>query len=450
MTTPGLERLTQVAVGAAGTASATCLAVAVVHPVTFWSVVMSAAAVVYLSVPLIGAAMARADQHNAVGWLLLASGIGLPVAATGYLLAEAAAKAGQPVGWAGWWDGWPWVFALGLPSTVGLLLFPDGRLPSRRWRPVLALAVAQSVALTLGLLFGPGLLDYPDQPNPTELPGAWGEVAGALIGSILLIAPLSTVAAGMLRRRVRAARQDGDTARAAALQLIAPAAWLIAASWWACIVITLGLGGAEIGALPFQLTGMLALAATAWIAIRRYSLFDGRRVVNQALLYGALTVLVVALYLAVAALVRAAASPEIGTAVALAVAMLIALPLRDALQRAANRLVYGYRDDPYGALVQLGHRLEVAVAADDVLPGVAATVQAALRLPYVAIRVGGTVLARSGTRGNHPVEQFPLLFAGETIGDLIAQPRAGEAFTPTQRRLLAGILGQVLPPPATR
>src|SRR5581483_10641767 len=174
------------AVGAAGASTVACLAVAAVHPATFWSVLMSGSVLGYLSVPLVGAAMARTDPRNAVGWLLLASGIGFPIAAAGYIAAEAAVRAGRPVGWAGWWDGWPWVFALGLPPTVGLLLFPDGRLPSRRWRPVLVIAVAQAVALLFGLLFSPGLLDFPDRPNPTALPGAWGAVAGGLVGTILL------------------------------------------------------------------------------------------------------------------------------------------------------------------------------------------------------------------------------------------------------------------------
>ncbi|MDG6110491.1 sensor histidine kinase [Dactylosporangium aurantiacum] len=439
MTSRWVDWLTQVAVGAAGAAAATCVIVAVLHPVTPWSVVMSLAAVAYLSVPLVGAAMVRAERRNGVGWLLLASGIGFPVAASGYLIAEAATNAGGPAGWAGWWDGWPWVFALGLPSTAGLLLFPDGRPPSRRWWPVVVLTLAQELALLVGLLFAPGMLDYPDQPNPTALPGRWGAVADGLVGTILLVAPLATLGAWSLHGR---ARRELDPARARALRRVAPAAWLVAGSWWACIVIVLGAGGAEVGALPFQLAGMLTLAAAAWTAIRRYGLFDGRRVVNQALVYAALSTFVVVVYLAVASVVRAVVSQQIGAAVAVAVALLVALPLRDVLQRAANRLVYGYQDDPYGALVRLGRRLEVAAAADDVLPSVAATVRAALRLPYVAIRLAGTVVAADGTARSRGAEEFPLVFAGETIGDLVAEPRDGE-FTATERRLLAGILGQV-------
>ncbi|MFC7641217.1 hypothetical protein ACFQX6_09680 [Streptosporangium lutulentum] len=368
-----------------------------VHYTTLWSVLLPAVAVAFLSVPVVGAAMVRSDRRNAVGWILVAAGVGLPLACTGYLLAEAAYVGGADIPgaeWAGWWDGWPWVFAVGLVPTVGLLLFPDGRLPSPRWRPVLWVCVVQMTALLLGLLFSPALLDFPDQANPTALPGVWGSVAEGLGGAVALTAPLSTLAAWSVRRRLSRTR-EADQARA--LALVAPAAWLIAASWWGCLVIAVW-GEATITALPAEVFGMLALAVTSWVAIRRYGLFDGRQVLNRTLVYGLLTTLVIAVYLAVAAAVRVLASDAVSGAVAVAAAVLIALPLRDVLQRTANRLVYGYRDDPYGALVRLGRRLEAAAAADQVLPGVARTVREALRLPYVAVRVGVATVAEAAAR----------------------------------------------------
>ncbi|MDP9843053.1 sensor histidine kinase [Streptosporangium lutulentum] len=436
------EVVTRAAVGVAVGLTVACTTVGVVHYTTLWSVLLPAVAVAFLSVPVVGAAMVRSDRRNAVGWILVAAGVGLPLACTGYLLAEAAYVGGADIPgaeWAGWWDGWPWVFAVGLVPTVGLLLFPDGRLPSPRWRPVLWVCVVQMTALLLGLLFSPALLDFPDQANPTALPGVWGSVAEGLGGAVALTAPLSTLAAWSVRRRLSRTR-EADQARA--LALVAPAAWLIAASWWGCLVIAVW-GEATITALPAEVFGMLALAVTSWVAIRRYGLFDGRQVLNRTLVYGLLTTLVIAVYLAVAAAVRVLASDAVSGAVAVAAAVLIALPLRDVLQRTANRLVYGYRDDPYGALVRLGRRLEAAAAADQVLPGVARTVREALRLPYVAVRVGVATVAEAGRPASGACEEFPLVFAGETIGELVAQVRDEGPFTVSERGLLTGIAGQV-------
>jgi two-component system NarL family sensor kinase len=414
-----------------------CGAVTLSHPLTFWSVAMPVLALVYLSVPLVGSAMVRADPRNASGWVLVISGIALPVACTAYVLAEAADNSGRAIGWPGWWDGWPWVFALGLTPTLGLLLFPDGRLPSRRWRPVLALAVLQSAALLFGLLFSPGLLDFPAGRNPIAFSGSLGSLADGLVGTIVLIAPLSTVAAWSIQRR---RRQTKDPLQSAALRLVAPGAWLIAASWWTCIVIT-ALGGTDVSALPVQLFAVLVLALTAWLAIRRYGLFDGRRVLNRALLYGLLSLLVVVVYLVAAALVSRVTTGTTGAAVGVVAAVLVALPLRDFLRRVANRLVYGASDGPDGALVQLGRRLEVATAASEVLPAVTATIRAALRLRYAEIRLARTT-ARSGNPSGGQCEQFPLVFAGESIGTVIIEAAGGE-LTASERRLLTDLLGQI-------
>lgn len=339
---------------------------------------------------------------------------------------------------AGWLDGWPWVPALAVIPTVGMLLFPDGRLPSPRWRPTLVTGLGALTGISISLLFGSALLDFPERPNPTALPGAAGQVANGLLGCIVLIAPLSTLNAWSLHLRRRTVGEWDFRA----LRLVEPAAWLIAASWWLTLAIT-AVTGDSLNALPAQAFAVMALAGTAWIAIRRYGLFDARLAISRTLLYGSLSICVITVYLLVGAGVQMLVSPAIGSQVALLVAVLLALPLRDLLARAANRLVYGYRDDPYGALVRLGQRLEDAAAPEDVLPVVARTVRDALRIPHVAIEIEGhsTVVGRAG---GAPRDTFPLVFAGETIGVLTAEQReTGLPFTAAERTLLKGITQQV-------
>jgi len=418
--------VTRATVATAIVLTAAAAAVAVAHRRDGLGLGLVLLVVLFLAVPVVGAAVVRSDPRNAVGWILLACGVSVPLAVTAYL----ASHAGLAFGLTGWLDGWPWTPALTLVPVVGLLLLPDGHPPSRRWRPVLWLGWAVIAAQLVNELFAPHLLDYPSRANPTALPGVAGAVADALGATIILVPPLATVGAWSVHRRWRRSRDP-------ALGLVTPGAWLIAASWWGCGVAILTTGDSD-NALGAELSGLLALAVTAWLAVRRYGLFDTRRVLNQALVYTALSLCVLALYLAVGAVTSSFG----GGPVAVLVAVLAAIPLRDGLQRLANRLVYGDRDDPAAALVRLGHRLEAA-AADDVLPGVARTVRDALRLSYVGIQIGQSRVD-SGERGREDVEEFPLTFAGETIGVLVAARREpGQPFTAAERRLLSGLAGQI-------
>jgi two-component system NarL family sensor kinase len=189
----------------------------------------------FLSVPLVGAAAVRAGAGGVVGWLMVAAGLALPVAAGGYLYSGPAYERNLPgATLAAWLDGWLWVPALVLVPTVGLLLLPDGTAPSRRSRPLLAAALLVAGAITLSLLFGTELLDYPDKANPTALPGLAGQVANGLGIAIAFMGPLTTAIAISLGRRRRGA---GDTPTGRALGLVVPASWVVAASWWACLVI---------------------------------------------------------------------------------------------------------------------------------------------------------------------------------------------------------------------
>ena len=340
--------VTRAAVAAAIALTAAAAAVAVAHRRDLLGLGLVLLVALFLAVPVVGAAAARTDPRNAVGWVLLACGVSVPLAVTAYL----ASHAGLAFALTGWLDGWPWTPALTLVPAVGLVLLPDGRPPSRRWRPVLWLGWAVIAAQLINGLFAPHLLDYPGRANPTALPGAAGAVADALGATIVLVPPLATVGAWSVHRRWRRSRDP-------ALGLVTPVAWLIAASWWGCGVAIVTTGDSD-NALAAELSGLLALAVTAWLAVRRYGLFDTRRVVNQALVYTALSLCVLIVYLAVGAVTSRVG----GGPVAVLVAVLAAIPLRDGLQRLANRLVYGDRDDPAAALVRLGQRLEVAAAAD--------------------------------------------------------------------------------------
>src|SRR6185437_3325468 len=151
-------------------AAAGLLAAVLLRP-TPTDLLLAVMAALVLPVTLVGAAAVRASTGGAPGWLLLAAGVALPLASAAYIYAGAAFANGLPGGtWAGWLDGWPWVPAVVLVPTIGVLLFPDGRLPSRRWLPVLVLDGLVVLCLLLWTVFGTDLIDFPDQANPTALP----------------------------------------------------------------------------------------------------------------------------------------------------------------------------------------------------------------------------------------------------------------------------------------
>ena len=196
---------------------------------------------------------------------------------------------------------------------------------------------------------------------------------------------------------------------------------------------------------------------TLAIAILRYRLWDIDIIINRALVYGALTTGIVALYILMVGTLSLLSQTIGNLVISLLATGLIAFlfqPLRERLQRGVNRLVYGERDDPYTVLSRLGQRLEAAYAPESVLPTIVETVAQTLKLPYVAIALnqGGEfkIAAKFGRSNSEPVN-LPLIYQGEPVGELILAPRApGEHFTGSERQLLddlarqAGVAAQAI------
>jgi signal transduction histidine kinase len=196
---------------------------------------------------------------------------------------------------------------------------------------------------------------------------------------------------------------------------------------------------------------LLLIPLSIGIAILRYRLWDIDVVINRTLVYGALSAIVVALYtlivVAFGALFQARADLVVSLVATGVVAVLFA-PLRERLQRGANRLMYGERDDPYAVLSRLGRRLESTIAPKVTLETIVETVAQALKVPYVAInlRHDGAQFATAAEHGTPKGEPLilPLVYQRETVGHLIVAPRApGEIFSPADVRLLEDLARQV-------
>jgi signal transduction histidine kinase len=202
----------------------------------------------------------------------------------------------------------------------------------------------------------------------------------------------------------------------------------------------------------------LPIPITLAMAVNRHHLFDLDTVLNRSLVYGGLTAGVVATYAATVAVLSRFIPGNGPFAAALlgagAVAVL-ALPLRDRLQRSVHRMLYGDRDEPENALRRLGQRLEASLDPQTVLSTLVDTVAEALRSPFAAIELErdgvATVEAAHGAvpmdvAGNRRLERFPIVYRGQIVGRLVLCTRAAdEPFSPADRRLVADLARQAGP-----
>jgi signal transduction histidine kinase len=173
--------------------------------------------------------------------------------------------------------------------------------------------------------------------------------------------------------------------------------------------------------------------------------------IGRPLVHGMLTSGVVISYVlvvgTVGVLVQQTRSALLISLVAIGLVAILFQPVRDRLQRAVNRLVYGERDNPYAVLSRLGRHMEAILAPETVLPTIVETIARSLKLPYVAIvlKQGDelTVAAAYGAPAETQ-QRFPLVYQAEPLGALVLSPRApGEPLTPADQRLLHDLAPQI-------
>jgi signal transduction histidine kinase len=447
-----MERLAQlsspVALAVGLLSAAATVALAVRGPISGLDLTLTVTAVAFLATTLVGMAVLRTSPRNPVGWILLVSGTALALGIFGQVVSDATYLYGRPAipgltainlitGFVG-------IFGVPLIALFGLLLFPDGRLAAagtpvrRRTRWLARTCWVMLAGLIAYSLLSPSLLNTTTSaaiPNPIGVPPG-----GIGLVFVLAIGPVSAMTCAHLFGRARAA-DTPDQRRA--LTLAAAAGACIPLAFLTCLGIGVAGGDtAQIGVA--ENVAAVAVAAASWFGIIRYGLFDSRAVLSRTLLFGALTVVVVAVYLGASALLRRLFAGDLPAVVAAGLAALAVLPLRDLLQRRVSRLVYGLRNDPVAAFGLLGVRLDAAAAPEEVLPAVVRTVGESLRLRCVAIEVGGEEMARWGQRVDGAWLELDLPFAGESIGRLTVQARdPAEPFGAADRSLLESLASQV-------
>jgi hypothetical protein len=319
-----------------------------------------ALAVLSLAFLTVGAFLAGRRPGNAVGWLLLGWGMVMAFGSlTGaYVDRGLVRDPGSVPGanWAAWAEAVVWHPAFGLLAFL-LLLFPHGRLLSRRWRPFAWFTVAVYLALALSAAFSPAAvhLYYPQATPPVRLPVA---PAADIAFGVLLLGQLLLLATAVVSLVLRLRRATGEER-----QQVKWFVYTVVVVVLLFVVTTLIIGAGYL----FPLFGLIPVSVA--VAVFRYRLYDIDRLINRTLVYGLLTALLAGVYAGGVFLLGALLDPAVGeselavAASTLAVAALFQ-PARRRLQALVDRRFDRRRYDAVRTVEAFSARLRDQVDLD--------------------------------------------------------------------------------------
>ena len=399
---------------------------------------------------LVGALVASRQPRNPIGWLFLAgqlgTGIGLVSQAYASRVLQDGALgpplAGQLATVVASTLGASWALAV---LAAVFLLFPDGSLPSRRWRAVLWALPVPQVALLLSTLLVVPIDSITRAYELSPLVTMVGSVS-ALVSVLLLL--LSLVALVLRLRRSRGEQRQQ-------LRWLTAAAFALVAGFVLANLAGLGSGATRVWAVVPLFLAYISVPVAAGVAILRYRLYDIDLVINRAVVGAAVVVFVTLGYVTAVVLLGALVGGRVSeqywaSVVATALVALAFQPLRRGVQRLGDRAVYGRRAAPYQALAELVRRLAQAVSLEQVLPGIAEVSGRSIGAAQASVRLavaGGDVVAhwpttRAPDRPAGSTYAQPVWEAGGQLGEITVRMPAGRQVSGTDKTLLADIATQ--------
>ncbi|MDQ4127059.1 MAG: hypothetical protein M3151_03765 [Actinomycetota bacterium] len=348
--------------------------------------------VLLLAYVTVGVLIVNRRPDNKIGWIFCAVGLALALAsaASGYadygLYGDGGALPAPEL--AAWLSIWLNIVVLVVAPCLLFLLFPDGRPPSARWRPVVWLVALAGATIFFMLAFSPGELDqytYPGLRNPLGIEGKVGALLADVEGpgnAIVPIAVLVSISSTVIRFRRSGGRERLQ------LKWVAYAAALMAASFLVSFVLPEAVPRVVQDAVFFL--GVAAFAAipiAAGIAILKHRLYGIDVLINRTLVYGLLTLSLAVIYVGGIALIqglfRALTGQETELAVVASTLAIAALfgPLRRRVQGFIDRRFYRKKYDAAKTLESFSDRLrdetDLEILSEDLVGVVRETVQPA-------------------------------------------------------------------------
>ncbi len=431
-----------------------------------------------------GTVVAALRPRNPVGWLFILAGAAMTTATAGHqyaIHAVYAAPGSLPAPLVAAWLG-SWTFMVSIPPlTVFLpLLFPTGRLASRRLRIPAWIMLGLFVALVLTLAIPP--LNVATSVTPDgNLAGAFTSQSGGPRGPIDLLSGQLLIAMGLSALVAiaslvfRFVRSRGDEREQLKWFLFAAAVMVLA------LVLSLITHDMPADSLianivpPFFMAAVLGLPVATGVAILRYRLYDIDVVISRTLVYGALAAFITAVYVGivvgVGTLVGSGGQPNLVLSIiATAIVAVAFQPVRERLQKVANRVVYGKRATPYEVLSEFSQRVAETYAADEALPRMATVLAegTGAERATVWLRMGDHLRPEASwpppesTNGVAPLQApeavaitgdtvpdipgadkvVPVRHQDELLGALSVSKRRGESLTPVEEKLLGDLAAQ--------
>ncbi len=426
--------------------------------------------------PATGLLVTRRQPRNRIGWLLLAIGVAWAVTGTVDTYLELVASGRSEV------STWVasvevvnsalWVPPIMLMAVFLVLLFPDGHLPSPRWRFVPWIAALDAVVVVLAITLGRGPVNgviVPLDANPMGgLPRA--VTFGVFVVALPLIPALVLASAVAVVLRFR---------RASGVQRL-QIKWLMAAGSLIAVVYALTMalsllpasrtGGADaswmtvLQNVSVLLFGLIPVAIG--IAVTRHGLYEIDVLITRALVVGVLGVFITGVYVAVVvglgSLIGQRHPSVLLSVVATACVAVLFAPVRERVKRGVNRLVYGSRATPYEVLSDFASSMAGTYTTAELLPRIAQTVSEFLGGARVEVWLRtGPLLEREvawpeDTGLAPPVELagtdevtglvadrvVPVRHRDELLGAITVRRAQSEALSPTEEEMLGHVASQ--------